>query len=75
VPDAIGRSFTIQGRAPDAEHDGFDNPGPEHQSAADKRDRTEPGRDATRHKGEARDDKRCRDDPEEPRVFDGYFAF
>ena len=37
---------------PNAEHNGLDDPGPEHQGAADKRDRTEPDRQTAGDKDE-----------------------
>jgi hypothetical protein len=75
MPDAIGRRVRTQGGAPNTEHNGLDDPGPEQQGAANKRDRTEPDRHATGDKDEPDDHERCRDDPEEPRVFDRYIAF
>jgi hypothetical protein len=60
---------------PNTEHNGLDDPGPEHQGAADKRDRTEPDRQTAGDKDDTDDHERCRDDPEEPRVFDRYVAF
>jgi hypothetical protein len=60
---------------PDPEHDGFDDPGPQHQYAADQRDRTQPGGAAAGDEDGTPNHKYRRDDPEEPRVFDGYIAF
>jgi hypothetical protein len=75
VPDTIGDRIQTQSRPPDAEHYGLDDPGPEHQGTADKRDRTEPDRYATGDEDDTDDHERCRDAPEEPRVFDRCFAF
>jgi hypothetical protein len=75
VPNAIGDRIRAQGRTPNTEHNGLDDPGPEHQYTADERDRTEPDRNTTGDKDHTDDHERCRDDPEKPRVFDRYFAF
>ena len=60
---------------PDTEHNGLDDPGPEHQNTADHRNRTQSGREASCDEDDTRKHERRRDDPEEPRVFDGYVAF
>jgi hypothetical protein len=75
VPDAIGGAIRAQDRTPYPEHNGLDDPGPEHQRTTDKRDRTEPDCNATGDEDDTDDHERCRDDPEEPRVFDRCFAF
>ena len=75
VPHDIGHRVMTQSRAPDTEHDGLDDPGPEQEGATDKRDRPEPDCNATGDKQDTGDPEGCRDDPEESRVFDGYFAF
>jgi hypothetical protein len=75
VPDAIWDWIPAQRRTPDAEHNRLDDPGPEHQCTADKRDRTEPDRDTTGDKDDTDDHECCRDEPKEPRVFNRCFAF
>ena len=75
MPDATGDRIRAQGRTPYTEHNGLDDPGPEHQRTADERDRTEPDRNTTGDEDDTDAHERCRDDPEEPRVFDRCFAF
>jgi hypothetical protein len=70
VPHDIGHRVMAQSRAPDTEHDGLDDPGPEQEGTSDKRDRSEPDCNATGDKQDTGDHEGCRDDPEEPRVFD-----
>jgi hypothetical protein len=57
------------------EHNGLDDPGPDHQNAADERNRTQASRDAAGDKNDTRKHERNRNDPEELRVFDGSVAF
>jgi len=46
------------------EHNGLDDPGPEHQCAADKRNRTEPNSNTAGDKDNTDDQERCCDHPE-----------
>ena len=71
----IGSRSRAQGRAPDAEDDGLDDSGPEQQNAADECNWTQPGHRAARDEDDTPDHERRRNDPEEPRVFDGSIAF
>jgi hypothetical protein len=70
----LKRGRRAQGRVPDAEHDGFDDPGPEQQNAADQCNRTQPGHRAARDEHAAGGHECRRNDPEVPRVFDGLIA-
>jgi hypothetical protein len=72
---AVGHGIPAQRRAPNAEHYRLDDPGPEQQDTRDECDRTEPDRRTTGDKANTGNCECCRDDPEEPRVFDRNFAF
>jgi len=65
----------FQGGAPDLEHDGLDDPRPEHENAANQRNRTQSERDAAADQYHTGKDERRRNEPEEARVFDGSIAF
>jgi hypothetical protein len=63
-PSLIWRGFGAEGRVPDTEHNGLDDPGPEHECAADERDRAQPNRHTADDKDDTNDHERRRDDPE-----------
>ena len=65
----------IKGALPDTEHNGLNDPRPDHQNAADQRYWSQSGRDAASDEDDTRKHERRCDDPEEPRVFNGSVAF
>jgi hypothetical protein len=71
----IGSISRAQGRAPDAKDNGLDDSRPKQQNAANECNRTQTGDCAARNKYEAPEHHRRRNDPEEPRVFDGFITF
>jgi hypothetical protein len=71
----IGSISRAQGRAPDAEDDGLDDSRPKQQNAANECNWTQTDHRAARDEYETPEHHRRRNDPEEPRVFDGSIAF
>jgi hypothetical protein len=74
-PSLIWRGFGAEGRVPDTEHNGFDDPGPEHQNATNQRDGAQASRAAADDQEETPYHERRRNDPEESRVLDNSIAF